>query len=247
MVPIGSFYLGASSTTPSSAAFGRPQSMSQASLPFSPTSPPANHSARGTPTSYRASMPAPARGGSSPAVSPNNTSSFINQPSSAGRPPQSRFEPTSEEGEHGDDPGLQRVQLERSATAGSATSVESKRKSRGVINPEFKFPPSSPTTSSVPSAAPGHGVAHASDNNAAGVQSNLQKRNSSPTVIDDQSSLKREWKSDDEASRGPAVVTSSSIEVPAPPLMEKERMSSQASLDDSADDDVGDTVDIPLN
>ncbi|KAF8806093.1 hypothetical protein BYT27DRAFT_7168409 [Phlegmacium glaucopus] len=245
MVPIGSFYLGASSTTPSSAAFGRPQSMSQASLPFSPTSPPSNHSARGTPASYRASMPAPARAGSSPAVSPNNASAFINQPSSAGRPPQPRFEPTSEEGELSDDPGLQRVQLERSTTAGSVTSVDSKRKSRGVINPEFKFPPSPPTTTSpVPFATPGPGVVHPSNNNVTGIQSNLQKRNSSPTVIDDHSSLKKQ---DDEASRRPTVVTPSSIEVPAPPLMEKERTPTRASLDDSVDDDVGDTVDIPLN
>ena len=66
-------------------------------------------------------------------------------------------------------------------------------------------------------------------------------------VIEDQSSLKGERKQDDEASSRPAVVTPSSIEVPAPPLVEKERTATRASLDDSADDDVGDTVDIPLN
>ena len=239
MVPIGSFYLGASSTTPSSASFGRPQSMSQASLPFSPTSPPSNQSARGTPASYRASMPAPARGNSSPAVSPNVTSAFVNQPSSAGRPPQSRFESTVEEGEHSDDPDLQKVQLERSGTAGSVTSVDAKRKSRGVINPEFKFPPSPPTA-----PAPAPGVTHAGNNNGTEIQSDLQKKNSPPTVIEDQSILKRKQ---DEAGRKPSVVSPSSIEVPAPPLVEKERTMSRVSLDDSADDDVGDTVDIPLN
>ena len=237
MVPIGSFYLGASSTTPSSAAFGRPQSMSQASLPF-PTSPPSNNSA-GISPSYRASMPAPARGGSTPGVSPNATSAFINQPSSAGRPPQSRFEPTLEEG-GSDDPGLQRVQLERASTTGSVTSVESKRKSRGIINPEFKFPPSPPSSS--PTAS--YTASHASP---AVVQPDLHRRGSPPMVIEDQSSLKGERKQDDEASSRPAVVTPSSIEVPAPPLVEKERTATRASLDDSADDDVGDTVDIPLN
>ena len=207
MVPIGSFYLGASSTTPSSAAFGRPQSMSQASLPFSPTNPPSNNPARVSPTSYRASMPAPARGGSSPGLS----SAFINQPSTAGKP---RFESTLEEG---DDPSLQQVELERATSVGSVTNVESKRKSRGVINPEFKFPTSS-------MSGPG--------------------KDSSPSVIEDQSSLTGQWKQGDEVR--PAVVTPSSIEVPAPPLVEKERMASRASLDE-ADDDLGDTVDIPLN
>ena len=222
MVPIGSFYLGASSTTPSSAAFGRPQSMSQASLLVSPTSPP-NNSARGTSPSYRASMPVPARGGSSPGVSPNITSAFINQPASAGRPAQSRFESTSEETGHNDDPGLQRVHLERISTAESVTSAESKRMSRGVFNPGFKFPPSPPVIS------------------PAEIQSDLQNRASPPNVIE--SSLKR---LDDEGSRRPAV-TPSSIEVPAPPLVEKERTVTRTSLDDLADDDVGDTVDIPLN
>ena len=67
-------------------------------------------------------------------------------------------------------------------------------------------------------------------------------------MMEDQSSLKGDRKQDDEASSRPAVVTPSSIEVPAPPLVEKERTATRASvLDDSADDDVGDTVDIPLN
>jgi chitin biosynthesis protein CHS5 len=220
MVPIGSFYLGASSTTPSSAAFGRPQSMSQASLPFSPTSPPSNNSARTSPTSYRASMPAPARGGSSPGLS----SAFINQPSTAGRP---RFESTLEEG---DDPSLQQVELERATSVGSVTNLESKRKSRGVINPGFKFPPSPPMP------GPGHA--------SAGTQPDLQRKDSSPSVIEDQSSLTGQRKQGNEIR--PVVVTPSSIEVPAPPLVEKERVASRASLDE-ADDDVGDTVDIPLN
>lgn len=42
------------------------------------------------------------------------------------------------------------------------------------------------------------------------------------------------------------VVTPSSIEVPPPPLVEKEKTASNVSLEEG-EDDVGDTVDIPLN
>jgi hypothetical protein len=42
------------------------------------------------------------------------------------------------------------------------------------------------------------------------------------------------------------LVTPSSIEVPPPPPVEKERSFSNISLE-SGEDDVGDTVDIPLN
>ena len=113
-----------------------------------------------------------------------------------------------------------------------------------MINPGFKFPPTSPPTSSASHTASGPEAPHASPS---GIQPDLQRRGSPPTVIEDQSSLKGEQKQDDEASRRPAVVTPSSIEVPAPPLVEKERAATRASLDDLADDDVGDTVDIPLN
>jgi len=40
------------------------------------------------------------------------------------------------------------------------------------------------------------------------------------------------------------VINPSNIEVPAPPPVEKEKSTSTVSLEDSADDDVGD---IPLN
>jgi hypothetical protein len=42
-------------------------------------------------------------------------------------------------------------------------------------------------------------------------------------------------------------MTPSNIEVPAPPPVEKDKSMSKVSLEDSVDDDVGDTVDIPLN
>ncbi|KAF9498915.1 hypothetical protein BDN71DRAFT_1442896 [Pleurotus eryngii] len=79
MVPIASFYLGANTGAPAhSPAFTRPQSMSQASLSRTPSSPPPNR--QSTPTSQRASMPPPAR-----------SDSIVNQASS------SRFEATPEE------------------------------------------------------------------------------------------------------------------------------------------------------
>jgi hypothetical protein len=137
--------------------------------------------------------------------------------------------------EGADDSDLQQAQLERATTAGSVTSAESKRKSRGVINPGFKFPPSPTSPGPVPVQA------------STVTQSDVQRKGSPPAVIEDQSSLTGEQKQDDEASRRPAVVTPSNIEVPAPPLVEKERSAIRASLDDPADDDVGDTVDIPLN
>jgi len=43
-----------------------------------------------------------------------------------------------------------------------------------------------------------------------------------------------------------SVVTPSSIEVPPPPPVEKEQSTSSTSVDEG-EDDVGDTVDIPLN
>ncbi|KII94568.1 hypothetical protein PLICRDRAFT_47604 [Plicaturopsis crispa FD-325 SS-3] len=82
MVPIASYYLGANPAAPTSASpYNRPQSMSQASLVRSPTSPPnatSNHA------SHRASMPAPAR--------TNPSSPPAAQPES--KPP---LEPTPEE------------------------------------------------------------------------------------------------------------------------------------------------------
>ncbi|KAJ3514564.1 hypothetical protein NLJ89_g2300 [Agrocybe chaxingu] len=200
MVPIAAYYLGAN--TPSTATFSaRPQSMSQASLPYSPASPPPNQSA--TPPA----------------------STFVNQPEpSKMHPP---FGPTLEERE--DDPDTQSVQLERGATP---TPVKEKRKSKpGSMNKDFRFPPASPTISSA--AAPAS--ATASQEEAA--------KQAEPTS-DPVQKKTEEAKPQEQA---PAVVTPTSIEVPAPPVVEKEKNLSRVSLDESGDDDVGDTVDIPLN
>jgi len=122
MIPIANFYLGVS--TPSSGGFNRPVSMSQASLPRSPVSPPPNQSNKQVPSSYRASMPVPSR---IPDTPPSHASAFIGQPSSARGPNNSRTLATPGE-ELEQDPELQTAKLE-------------KRKSRtGSINMDFRFP-----------------------------------------------------------------------------------------------------------
>jgi len=112
------------------------------------------------------------------------------------------------------------------------------RKSRnGSMNKEFKFPPTSPASPPAPTPA------------AALPSASLEH----PSALDDAAPLKKPAKpparlDSEDSSRGrPAVIAASSIEVPAPPPMEKEKSMSRVSLDDSAEDDVGDTVDIPLN
>jgi len=113
------------------------------------------------------------------------------------------------------------------------------RKSRnGSMNKEFKFPPTSPA--SPPTVAPTATLPSAS-------------QQEDPSALDDAAPLKKPTKaparldSEDTSSRRPAEITPSNIEVPAPPPVEKEKSRNRVSLDDSAEDDVGDTVDIPLN
>ncbi|KAG5635498.1 hypothetical protein H0H81_011033 [Sphagnurus paluster] len=205
MVPIASFYLGATPASPmSSATFNRTQSMSQASIPRSSSSPTPNQPKS---SSNRASMPAPARPAGSP---PSQVSPFVNQsgsPEVANRHPP--FDPTPEELTEDND--AEEVQLQRSTSPES--NKDSKHKGRhGSMNREFKFP--------TPSSSP--------------IQPNIpvrKERKSAATQLEP-----------DE----PSVVTPSSIEVPPPPPVEKERSVSSTSLDDG-EDDVGDTVDIPLN
>ncbi|KAG6841282.1 hypothetical protein C0991_012452 [Blastosporella zonata] len=203
MVPIASFYLGATPASPLGSAMSRTQSLSQASVARTPTSPPPNQS---KPSSNRASMPPPSRTADVP---PSQTSPFINQsgspPAPAKAPP---FEPTPEES--ADD--TEEVQLERSSSTDSA-----KRKARnGSMNRDFKFP--TPVSSPVIPTGERREVPA------------LPEEPESPAV----------------EAHPSTVITSSSIEVPPPPPVEKERSVSSISLSEG-EDDVGDTVDIPLN
>ncbi|KAF8885806.1 hypothetical protein BD779DRAFT_1532492 [Infundibulicybe gibba] len=203
MIPIAAYYLGATSSAPmTSAPFTRPQSMSQASLPRSPTSPSPNQAKS---PATRASMPPPSRTATSP---PTVTSPPSGQPASSSPESLARsahFEPTPEE-DHSETETEH--QPERSA---SVNSNDSNRKSRsGTMNREFKFPPTSP-----------------------------------PTVPDVPRRLEAEQQKPSDGQPHPSIITPASIEVPPPPTVEKER-SMRGSVDDG-DDEVGDTVDIPLN
>ncbi|KAG6917675.1 hypothetical protein DXG01_001650 [Tephrocybe rancida] len=207
MVPIASFYLGATPTSPlASATMNRPQSMSQAALPRSATTPPPNQP---NSASNRASMPPPARSTEAP---PGQTSPFLNQGDSPPAPPKpAPFEPTPEE--TAEDNDVEEVQLQRTLSA------ESKRKSRnGSMDRDFKFPTpsSSPVISTIPPRT---------------------EQRSSPTPPAETSST---------AVQPAGVITPSNIEVPPPPPIEKEKAASTTSLDEG-EDDLGDTVDIPLN
>lgn len=125
--------------------------------------------------------------------------------------------------EHDEDMDIVQGQMER-ATVSSATSAikaEHRKSRNGSMNREFKFPPTSPGSplgdAPQKSVSPQTPVVHVSEHLT------------------------------EEEVRHPGVITPSSIEVPPPPPMDKEKSLSKASLDDSVDDDVGDTVDIPLN
>ncbi|KAJ7111359.1 hypothetical protein C8R44DRAFT_711769 [Mycena epipterygia] len=187
LVSIAPFNLGATPPTPSAAV--RPQSMSQASLPRSPTSPAAG---------VRQSMPPLARTTAASPPAPQ-ASAFVN-PASTSTPP---LESTPEDADAGvDDPDTEEVALERAV---SSTVMEKRMSRTGTMNREFKFPTpvSSPTISDTP---------------------NL------PSLMH-------------------RVVTPSNIEVPPPPPVEKELGVSppRSARSDEGEEELGDTVDIPLN
>ncbi|KAH6912482.1 fibronectin type III/BRCA1 domain-containing protein [Coprinopsis sp. MPI-PUGE-AT-0042] len=219
MMPIAPYYLGATPNTPASASYSsnRPQSMSHTQIPYTP--PATGGSSKGTPASYRSSMPPPAR---SP---PNSAGSFVNnQPFSAAantaassRP---QFEPTVEESAT-DDADAEEVKLE--ASAGSPdeqtpTSASEKRKSRaGTMNKKFKFPPSPPAEEAPPLPSTGEQGGQVKEEGAPTTDKGKGKaKDSEPPVMD----------------------------VPPPPPVEKERTRAQSMSE--SEDDVGDTVDIPL-
>jgi len=195
MIPIASFYLG---TNPSaSAPYTRPQSMSQANLPHSPT----GHSKN---AANRASMPAPSRVTSK---SPPN-SAFVNQPSpdSEPRDRSGRFGPTPEE--------LDGEGQEADANVKRTTSAdkEARRRSRpGTMDKNFKFPPTS---------------------------------SPSPPAVPDLPSSNKPDHGDDTGLTSVGVVAPSSVEVPPPPPVEKERVGQAV---EEGEEDVGETEEIALN
>ena len=99
------------------------------------------------------------------------------------------------------------------------------------MNKEFKYLPTSPVS---PNATAAHTLPAAVPSSALDDGELLKK---SPLVS-----------AANEASSQPtSMIVPLSTEVPVPPLVEKEKSMSKVSLYESAEDDVGDTVDIPLN
>ncbi|TFK29059.1 hypothetical protein FA15DRAFT_611258 [Coprinopsis marcescibilis] len=223
MIPISQYYLGATPNTPASASYSsnRPQSMSHTQLPYSPPAT-GGSSAKGTPASYRASMPAPAR---SP---PNSAGTFVNnQPFSATTTVRPTFEATVEE-TAGNDPEAEEVKLHRSMESDDIPLAKSeKRKSRaGTMNKAFKFPPSPP-----PGEAPDLPTTAERDDKGQGQDEGAKDGKSTTPPADTSKGKTKE---------ADAVA----MEVPPPPPVEKERSRTHSASD--SEDDVGDTVDIPL-
>ncbi|KAI0690266.1 hypothetical protein BC835DRAFT_1365423 [Cytidiella melzeri] len=191
MMPIHPYYLGASPVPAHSASYGRPQSMSQASISSSAT----RTSSPNTPRSAnRQSMPPPFRSAGSPTVATQTQS-----------PPRT-FEATPEEPheEHEDE------------------SIKAKHTRTGTMSKDFRFPPPAqeappplpeiPVSRSDRPASPRGPAYHASSDT-------------------------------EEVSLTPLPVIPSTVEVPPPPPIEKERSPAAADMDE----DVGETEEISLN
>lgn len=95
----------------------------------------------------------------------------------------------------------------------------------GSMNKAFKFPPT---------PGPGESIA-------------VSNKPSPPSPPESEAVNGEQEEESHGGKRRSAVINPSNIEVPAPPPMEKEKTMSQVSLADSAEDDVGDTVEISLN
>ncbi|KAJ7044731.1 fibronectin type III/BRCA1 domain-containing protein [Mycena alexandri] len=218
LVSIAAYNLGATPPTPAPST--RPQSMSQASQ--APRASPASG------LGVRQSMPPLARGTEGPQ---GTASSFVNASSST--PP---LASTAEDApaapnagaQDGEDADAEAVALERAVSS----AVMEKRMSRtGTMNREFKFPTpvSSPTVESYASSflLPPPLLPYGTPN-----LPNISSLAHAPT---------------------PRVVTPSNIEVPPPPPVEKELapgmgMSGGGSpRSELGEEELGDTVDIPLN
>jgi chitin biosynthesis protein CHS5 len=112
MMPIHPYYLGASPVPAHSTSYGRPQSMSQASI----SSPTARTSSPKTPkSSNRQSMPAPSRTAASPPVAIQSASGMRT------------FEPTPEETHEGEE-----VEV---------SGKPAKHARTGTMSKDFRFPP----------------------------------------------------------------------------------------------------------
>ncbi|KAI0089359.1 hypothetical protein BDY19DRAFT_889851 [Irpex rosettiformis] len=193
MMPIHPYYLGASPIAAHSASYGRPQSMSQASV-GSPTN---RTSSPNTPRSAnRQSMPPPARSAASPPVATKSPSAAVHH-----------IEPTPEEPpeEQGE----------------SVKSPTNKHTRTGTMSKDFRFPPQTPGKDVPPPVPDLPPVPRGSNERP-------PQHVSSDT---------------EEVSLTPLPVIQTSVEVPPPPPVDKERSPVGADMDE----DVGETEEISLN
>lgn len=197
MVPIAGFYLGV--TPPAIYHSQRPQSMSQASLPAT------NGTNAHKTAPNRASMPAVPR-------------------TTAGSPPATTkkpFEATPEEESDGE------TKTERVVPKKPVPGSETRHKSNGTMDRNFRFPPASesPPVPPVPQTPP------------------TTSPPSSPPVASESSARPAAVAPDVERGAAVKIITPSSVEVPPPPPVEKENRRVVAEEDT---EEVGDTVEIDL-
>ena len=142
-----------------------------------------------------------------------------------------------------EDPNTQTIHLKQATTSPTSAApaltpqsmqnvkVDNRKSRNGSMNEGFKFPPTSPVS---PNALVAHTLPAAVPSSALDDAEPLKK---SPPV----SAI-------NEASSQPAsMITLLRIEVPVLLPVEKEKSMSKVSLYESVEDDVGDTVNIPLN
>lgn len=185
-------------TPPSIYHAQRPQSMSQASLPSS-------NGANAYKTPNRASMPVVTR-------------------STAGSPPatiKKPFESTPEEESE------EETKAESAVPKKSIPGTETRHKSNGTMDRNFRFPPTSqsppaPPVQSPPATSPP----------------------SSPPVASESTARPAAAPSATEHGIAVKIIAPSSVEVPPPPPVEKENR--RIVAEDDAEEEVGDTVEIDL-
>ncbi|KAG9317876.1 hypothetical protein JVU11DRAFT_2104 [Chiua virens] len=196
MVPIAGFYLGVA--TPSVYQAQRPQSMSHASLPS------ANSASAHKTAPNRASMPAV----------PRNTT---------GSPPTITKKPIEPTPEEEPDEG---ANLERAAPKKSIPGMETRHKSNGTMDRNFRFPPSPPSSGSVVPQSP---PAASPPSSPPLAPKGTEHPAAAPAI---------------EQGTAVTIITPSSVEVPPPPPIEKE--SRRVFVDDDIEEEVGPTVEIDL-
>ncbi|KIK17919.1 hypothetical protein PISMIDRAFT_684693 [Pisolithus microcarpus 441] len=212
MVPIVAYYLGV--TPPNAASYysQRTQSMSQASLPSS-----ASAGSASKPAPNRSSMPVPSR------------STGTNGTSPPSNPQRKSIEPTPEDPEGETEEASSENAPASTATRQSkrsASITESRHRSNGTMDRNFKFPPSQqqpPQRVASPPSLP-----------------------SSPPPVPKQQQQPHPQKPGEGGEDMPPVniITPSSVEVPPPPPVEKE--SRRPVIVDEEDEEVGETVEIDL-